>query len=99
MSCFVVVELVVDGICVNMVNFDGVIVGSKIWEGDWVEGCVKVYGIKVEDLFVYYVNCNLLKQIICLEDIVNGVFVFVGILDKSIGNILNVDGGMLGVFI
>ncbi|NRA52461.1 MAG: SDR family oxidoreductase, partial [Phaeodactylibacter sp.] len=91
-------ELAADGIRVNTVNPDGVIIGSKIWEGEWAEGRAKAYGIKVEDLPAHYANRNLLKQIIRPEDIANGVFALVGILDKSTGNIINVDGGMPGAF-
>ncbi len=91
-------ELGPKGIRVNTVNPDGVIVGSKIWEGDWAEGRAKAYGIKVEDLPAHYAKRNLLNEIIYPEDIANGVFAFVGLLDKSTGNIINVDGGMANAF-
>jgi NAD(P)-dependent dehydrogenase (short-subunit alcohol dehydrogenase family) len=98
MSRLAAAELAADGIRVNTVNPDGVIIGSKIWEGDWAEGRAKAYGIKVEDLPAHYASRNLLKQIIRPEDIANGVFALVAILDKSTGNILNVDGGMPDAF-
>ncbi|WP_421811355.1 bifunctional aldolase/short-chain dehydrogenase [Flagellimonas sp.] len=91
-------ELGNKGIRVNTVNPDGVIVGSKIWEGDWAEGRAKAHGIKVEDLPAHYAKRNLLNKIIYPEDIANGVFAFVGLLDKSTGNIINVDGGMANAF-
>lgn len=91
-------ELGGKGIRVNTVNPDGVIVGSKIWEGDWAEGRAKAYGIKVEELPAHYAKRNLLNEIIYPEDIANGVFAFVGLLDKSTGNIINVDGGMANAF-
>lgn len=87
------------GIRVNTVNPDGVIVGSKIWEGEWAEGRAKAYGIKVEDLPAHYAKRNLLNEIIYPEDIANGVFAFVSLLDKSTGNIINVDGGMANAFV
>jgi rhamnulose-1-phosphate aldolase/alcohol dehydrogenase len=92
-------ELAADQIRVNTVNPDGVIVGSKIWEGDWAEGRAKAYGITVEELPAHYAKRNLLNKIIYPEDIANGVFALVGILDKSTGNIINVDGGMANAFV
>lgn len=92
-------ELASDKIRVNTVNPDGVIVGSKIWEGDWAEGRAKAYGITVEELPAHYAKRNLLNEIIYPEDIANGVFALVGLLDKSTGNIINVDGGMANAFV
>lgn len=91
-------ELGPEKIRVNTVNPDGVIVGSKIWEGDWAEGRAKAYGIDVEDLPAFYAKRNLMNEIIYPEDIADGVFALVGILDKSTGNIINVDGGMANAF-
>jgi rhamnulose-1-phosphate aldolase/alcohol dehydrogenase len=92
-------ELGGDKIRVNIVNPDGVIVGSKIWEGDWAEGRAKAYGISVEELPAHYAKRNLLNEIIYPEDIANGVFACVGILNKTTGNIINVDGGMPNAFV
>jgi NAD(P)-dependent dehydrogenase (short-subunit alcohol dehydrogenase family) len=92
-------ELAKDKIRVNTVNPDGVIVGSKIWEGEWAEGRAKAYGISVEELPAHYAKRNLLNEIIYPSDIANGVFSLVGILDKSTGNIINVDGGMANAFV
>lgn len=98
MARLLAAELGSKGIRVNTVNPDGVIVGSKIWEGEWAEGRAKAYGIEVEDLPAHYAKRNLLNKIIYPEDIANGVFAFVGLLDKSTGNIINVDGGMANAF-
>lgn len=84
---------------VNTVNPDGVIIGSKIWEGDWAEGRAKSYGITVEELPEHYAKRNLLNEIIYPEDIANGVFALIGILDKTTGNSINVDGGMANAFV
>jgi rhamnulose-1-phosphate aldolase/alcohol dehydrogenase len=99
MSRLLAAELGGDKIRVNVVNPDGVIVGSKIWEGDWAEGRAKAYGITVEELPAHYAKRNLLNEIIYPEDIANGVFACVGILDKTTGNIINVDGGMANAFV
>jgi rhamnulose-1-phosphate aldolase/alcohol dehydrogenase len=92
-------ELAKDKIRVNTVNPDGVIVGSKIWEGAWAEGRAKANGITVDELPAFYAKRNLLNEIITPGDIANGVFSLVGILDKSTGNIINVDGGMANAFV
>ena len=99
MSRLLAAELAADDVRVNTVNPDGVIVGSKIWEGDWAEGRAKAYGITVEELPAYYAKRNLLNKIITPTDIANGVFVFLGVLDKCTGNILNVDGGVANAFV
>jgi rhamnulose-1-phosphate aldolase/alcohol dehydrogenase len=92
-------ELGPEKIRVNTINPDGVIVGSKIWEGKWAEGRAKAYGITVEELPAFYAKRNLMNEIIFPEDIANGVFACVGILDKTTGNIINVDGGMANAFV
>ncbi|GHB57888.1 bifunctional aldolase/short-chain dehydrogenase [Persicitalea jodogahamensis] len=99
MTRLLAAELGPEKIKVNTVNPDGVIVGSKIWEGAWAEGRAKAYGITVEELPAHYAKRNLMNEIIYPEDIANGVFAFVGVLDKSTGNILNVDGGMANAFV
>jgi rhamnulose-1-phosphate aldolase/alcohol dehydrogenase len=99
MSRLLAAELGPDQIRVNTVNPDGVIIGSKIWEGEWAEGRAKAYGITVEELPEFYAKRNLLHKIIKPEDIANGVFAFLEILDKSTGNIINVDGGIANAFV
>ncbi len=98
MTRLLAAELAADKIRVNVVNPDGVIVGSKIWEGKWAEGRAKANGISVEELPAFYAKRNLLNEIILPEDIANGVFACVAILEKSTGNIINVDGGMANAF-
>ena len=98
MTRLLAAELAGDKIRVNVVNPDGVIVGSKIWEGSWAEGRAKANGISVEELPAFYAKRNLLNEIILPEDIANGVFACVAILDKTTGNIINVDGGMANAF-
>ncbi len=93
-------ELGKDKIRVNVVNPDAVIAGSKIWSGAWAEGRAKAYGIKVEELPAYYAKRTLLNEIILPEDIAAACFAFVGgLLGKSTGNVLNVDGGLSAAFV
>jgi NAD(P)-dependent dehydrogenase (short-subunit alcohol dehydrogenase family) len=93
-------ELGKDKIRVNVVNPDAVIADSKIWSGAWAEGRAKAYGIMVEELPAYYAKRTLLNEIILPEDIANACFVFVsGLLNKSTGNVLNVDGGVSMAFV
>jgi len=84
---------------VNVVNPDAVIADSKIWAGGWAEGRAKAYGIKVEDLPAFYAGRSLLNEVILPEDIANACFALVGgLLNKSTGNMLNVDGGLPQAF-
>jgi len=93
-------ELGKDGIRVNVVNPDAVIAGSNIWSGGWAEGRAKAYGIAVEDLPAYYASRTLLGQTILPEDIANACLAYVGgLLSKSTGNVLNVDGGVAAAFV
>lgn len=93
-------ELGADGIRVNVVNPDAVISDSNIWAGGWAEGRAKAYGITVAELPAYYAKRTLLNQIILPDDIANACFAFVGgLLQKSTGNVLNVDGGVATAFV
>ena len=93
-------ELGKDGIRVNVVNPDAVISDSKIWKGAWAEGRAKAYGITVEELPSFYAKRTLLNEIINPEDIADACFAFVGgLLNKSTGNVLNVDGGVASAFV
>jgi rhamnulose-1-phosphate aldolase/alcohol dehydrogenase len=93
-------ELGKDGIRVNVVNPDAVIADSKIWEGAWAEGRAKAYGITVAELPSFYAKRTLLNQIILPEDIANGCYALVGgLLNKSTGNVINVDGGVAMAFV
>ncbi len=99
MTRLLAAELGPEKIRVNTVNPDGVIIGSKIWEGAWAEGRAKANNITVEELPAFYAKRNLMNQIIRPEDIANAVFAFTAVLDKSTGNIINVDGGMTTAFV
>jgi len=93
-------ELGGDKIRVNVVNPDAVISDSNIWAGGWAEGRAKAYGITVEELPAYYAKRTLLNEMILPADIANACFAFVGgLLNKSTGNVLNVDGGVATAFV
>lgn len=93
-------ELGGDKIRVNTVNPDAVIADSNIWAGGWAEGRAKAYGITVEELPAYYAKRTLLNEAILPDDIANACFAFVGgLLGKSTGNVLNVDGGVAMAFV
>jgi rhamnulose-1-phosphate aldolase/alcohol dehydrogenase len=93
-------ELGVDKIRVNVVNPDAVISDSNIWAGGWAQGRAKAYGITEEELPEYYAKRTLLNQTILPDDIANACFAFVGgLLNKSTGNVLNVDGGVAAAFV
>lgn len=93
-------ELGKDKIRVNVVNPDAVITDSKIWEGAWAEGRAKAYQITVAELPAYYAKRTLLNEIIHPSDIADACFAFVGgLLTKSTGNVLNVDGGIAAAFV
>jgi rhamnulose-1-phosphate aldolase/alcohol dehydrogenase len=93
-------ELGKDKIRVNTVNPDAVISDSKIWEGEWAAGRAKAYGITVAELPAYYARRTLLNEVILPDDIANACLVFVnGMLDKSTGNVLNIDGGVANAFV
>src|SRR5690606_10283916 len=99
MTRLLAAELAESKIRVNTINPDGVIVGSKIWQGEWAEGRAKAYGISVEELRAHYAKRNLLNDIIDQEDIENGEYSLVAILDKTTGNIINVHGRMANALV
>ncbi len=95
MTRLLAAELGGDKIRVNTVNPDAVIADSNIWAGGWAEGRAKAYGISVEELPAYYAKRTLLNEVILPEDIANACLVLVGgLLNKSTGNAINVDGGV-----
>ncbi|BAU55028.1 bifunctional aldolase/short-chain dehydrogenase [Mucilaginibacter gotjawali] len=93
-------ELGADKIRVNVINPDAVISDSNIWAGGWAEGRAKAYGITVEELPAYYAKRTLLNEVILPEDIANACFALTGgLLNKSTGNVINVDGGVAAGFV
>ncbi|AIM38762.1 short-chain dehydrogenase [Sphingobacterium sp. ML3W] len=85
---------------VNVINPDAVISDSNIWAGGWAAGRAKAYGVTIEELPAFYAKRTLLNEIILPEDIANACFTYVGgLLNKSTGNVLNVDGGVAMAFV
>lgn len=93
-------ELGPDHIRVNVINPDAVISDSNIWAGGWAEGRAKAYGVTVAELPAFYAKRTLLNEIILPIDIANACFALTGgLLSKSTGNVLNVDGGVASGFV
>jgi len=93
-------ELGPDKIRVNVINPDAVIADSKIWAGEWAAGRAKAYGVTVEELPAFYAKRTLLNEVILPVDIANACFALVGgLLSKSTGNVINVDGGVAAGFV
>ena len=93
-------ELGADHIRVNVINPDAVISDSNIWAGGWAEGRAKAYGITVAELPAYYAKRTLLNEVILPADIANACFALTGgLLNKSTGNVINVDGGVAAGFV
>jgi rhamnulose-1-phosphate aldolase/alcohol dehydrogenase len=93
-------ELGADHIRVNVINPDAVISDSNIWAGGWAEGRAKAYGVTVEELPAYYAKRTLLNEVILPVDIANACFALTGgLLSKSTGNVINVDGGVAAGFV
>lgn len=100
MSRLMAAELGAFDIRVNSLNPDAVIAGSHIWQGGWAKERAAAYGVPLEELPAFYAKRTLLNQVILPEDIANGAFAFVsGLLNKSTGNVLNVDGGLPAAFL
>jgi rhamnulose-1-phosphate aldolase/alcohol dehydrogenase len=100
MTRLLAAELGADKIRVNTVNPDAVISDSNIWAGGWAEGRAKAYGITVAELPAYYAKRTLLGETILPDDIANACYALVGgLLNKSTGNSINVDGGVAAGFL
>ncbi|MEA2682340.1 MAG: hypothetical protein QOK05_668 [Chloroflexota bacterium] len=96
----VAAELAAFGVRVNGVSPDAVIQGSKLFAGDWGRDRAAKYGVSQEELGQYYAQRSLLKLEILPEDIANATFALVGgLLGKTTGMIIPVDGGVAAGFL
>jgi rhamnulose-1-phosphate aldolase/alcohol dehydrogenase len=99
MTRLMAAELGDDKIRVNAVNPDAIITDSKIWQSGWAKDRAMAYGVAEEQLPEFYAGRTLLKEVLYPSDVANTVFIFVsGMLNKSTGNMLNVDGGFPASF-
>ena len=82
------------GIRANTVNPDAVLLGSKIWQGEWRTQRAASNKVSENELEEVYRQRSLLKRSVYPEDIAEAVYYFASDLSsKSTGNILNVDAG------
>lgn len=99
LSRLMAAELGEHGIRVNTINPDAIITDSKIWQSGWAEDRAKAYNVPLDKLPEYYAGRTLLGSVLTPSDVANGVYVFVsGLLDKTTGNMLNIDGGLAPAF-
>lgn len=99
MSRLMASELAEFKIRVNAVNPDAIITDSKIWQSGWAADRASAYGVSMEKLPNFYADRTLLKEVLHPSDVANGVYAFVsGLLNKTTGNMLNVDGGLSQAF-
>jgi rhamnulose-1-phosphate aldolase/alcohol dehydrogenase len=85
---------------VNGVNPDGVVRGSGIFSGEWLEQRAKAYGVEPDDLGAFYASRTLLGREVLPSHVAAAVFALVaGDLDRTTGLIVPVDGGLPEAFI
>ena len=83
------------GIRVNGVNPDGVVRGSGIFSGDWLEQRAEAYGVAPEELGEFYASRTLLGTEVLPEHVADAVVALVGgDLSRTTGLLVPVDGGL-----
>jgi rhamnulose-1-phosphate aldolase/alcohol dehydrogenase len=93
-------ELGPHGIRVNGVNPDGVVRGSGIFSGDWLEQRADAYGVAPEDLGQFYASRTLLGREVLPEHVAGAVAALVsGDLSRTTGLLVPVDGGLPAAFL
>lgn len=93
-------ELGAHQIRVNGINPDGVVRGSGIFSAGWGASRAKVYGVKEEDLGVYYAQRTLLKKEVLPENVANAVIALTaGELSHTTGLHIPVDAGVAAAFL
>jgi rhamnulose-1-phosphate aldolase/alcohol dehydrogenase len=93
-------ELGPHGIRVNGVNPDGVVRGSGIFSGEWLEQRADAYGVAPEALGQFYASRTLLGQEVLPEHVADAVAAHVGGgLSRTTGLLVPVDGGLPAAFL
>ena len=93
-------ELGPAGIRVNGVNPDGVVRGSGIFSGDWLEQRAAAYGVAPEDLGQHYASRTLLGEEVLPSHVAAAVYALVGgDLARTTGLLIPVDGGLAAAFL
>jgi rhamnulose-1-phosphate aldolase/alcohol dehydrogenase len=88
------------GIRVNGVNPDGVVRGSGIFSGEWLEQRADAYGVEPERLGEFYASRTLLGREVLPEHVADAVGLLVeGGLSRTTGLIIPVDGGLAAAFL
>ncbi len=93
-------ELGEHGIRVNGVNPDGVVRGSGIFSGAWLEQRAAAYHVEPERLGEFYATRTLLGREVLPEHVAAAVVVLVdGTLSRTTGTLIPVDGGVANAFL
>ncbi len=84
---------------VNGVNPDGVVRGSGIFSGDWLEQRSAAHGVRPDDLGTYYASRTLLGREVLPEHVADAVAMLCGpTLSRTTGLVVPVDGGLAAAF-
>lgn len=87
------------GIRFNCVNPDAVLGNSRIFASGWAEARARTHGVAPDQLATYYRQRNAMKVEITAADVAEAVLFFASPRSaKCTGNILNVDGGIVGAY-
>lgn len=93
-------ELGEHGIRVNAINPDGVVKGSRIFSGDWLEDRAAAYGVEPSRLGQFYAARTLLGREVLPEHVADGVLCLVsGALSRTTGHTIPIDGGLAAGFL
>jgi NAD(P)-dependent dehydrogenase (short-subunit alcohol dehydrogenase family) len=94
------VELGPIGIRVNGVNPDGVVKGSGIFSGEWLQQRADAYGVDPSKLGEFYASRTLLGVEVLPAHVADAVFALVGgQLSCTTGTLIPVDGGIPAAFL